>query len=424
LNDSTARIPLTRSTRSPHTIRVPTNIFAPEITQLFAQVRTAASTKTRKEVIVNGTATPVQYSYPSPSDWRDSWIYFLMLDRFANDKAPPRGSWNQRFKFRHGGTFRGVTAQLDYVRDLGAKAIWLSPILKNALPDWEYNYHGYGIQDFVSIDERFASDGTRATAERELIELIDQAHARGLYIILDIVINHAARVFDYVYEGLLVSSFRDPKVMDAPPGQEPPIQWLDGLGRARAEWQNEVPPSAHLSPDDAVYPVDFRRKIFFRCRGEKLSDAVASGSFAKGDFGDMRQLVVEFDASPESQSAIRAIYGTTPVLSILVLAYQFIIAKFDVDGFRIDAVKHVSPHHMECSGMLFANSRRRWASETFSRSVKSTTTKTRSPNSSAETALTPMVRNRCRPRLSPLPQASQNRQSHRRRWRRSDSGDF
>jgi len=175
--------------RSAHTIRVPTNIFAPEITQLFAQVRTAASTKTTKEVIVNGTATPVQYPYPSPSDWRDSWIYFLMLDRFANDKAPPRGSWNQRFNFRHGGTFRGVTAQLDYVRDLGAKAIWLSPILKNALPDWEYNYHGYGIQDFVIIDERFASDGTRATGERELIELIDQAHARGLYIILDIVIT-------------------------------------------------------------------------------------------------------------------------------------------------------------------------------------------------------------------------------------------
>jgi hypothetical protein len=98
------------------------------------------------------------------------------------------------------------------------RPIWLSPVLKNARPDWEHNYHGYGIQDFVSIDERFASDGTRATAESELTELIDQAHARGLHIILDMVINHAARVFDYVYEGRAVSSFRDPKIMDAPPG--------------------------------------------------------------------------------------------------------------------------------------------------------------------------------------------------------------
>ena len=120
---------------------------------------------------------------------------------------------------------------------------------------------------------------------------------------------------------------------------------------------DEVPLGAHLSPDDAVYPVDLRRKIFFRCRGEKLSDAVASGSFAKGDFGDMRQLAVEFDATLESQAAIRAIYGTTPVLSILILAYQFVIAKFDVDGFRIDAVKHVSPHHVE----MFGNAIREFA---------------------------------------------------------------
>ena len=82
--------------------------------------------------------------------------------------------------------------------DLGAKAIWISPVLKNPRPDWEHNYHGYGIQDFLSIDERFAFDGTQATAERELTELIEQAHARGLYIILDIVIKHAARIEPYV----------------------------------------------------------------------------------------------------------------------------------------------------------------------------------------------------------------------------------
>jgi hypothetical protein len=75
--------------------------------------------------------------------------------------------------------------------------------------------------------------------------------------------------------------------------------------------------------------------MFFRCRGEKLSDEIVSGSFAKGDFGDLRQLVVEFDATPESQTATRAVYGATPVLSILILAYQFVVAKFDVDGFRI-----------------------------------------------------------------------------------------
>jgi glycosidase len=336
---------------------VPTDIFAPEIAKLFAQVRTAACTKATKGVIVNGTNTIVAYPYPSPADWRECWIYFLMLDRFANDQAPPRSPWNQRFSFRQGGNFRGLTAQLDYVQDLGAKAIWISPVLKNARPDWEYNYHGYGIQDFLSIDSRFASDGTPETAERELKELIDQAHARGLYIILDIVINHAARVFDYVYAGQVVSTFRDPKVMDAPPGQELPIQWLDGLGFPRAEWTNEIPLDAHLSADDAVYPTDLRRKMFFRCRGEKLVDAVLPGGFAQGDFGEMRQLAVDFDAATESQRPLRDTYGTTPVLSILILAYQFVIAKFDIDGFRIDAVKHVSPRHVE----MFGNAIREFA---------------------------------------------------------------
>jgi hypothetical protein len=111
------------------------NIFAPEITQLFTQVRTAACTKTTKEVIVDGTKTAVAYPYPSLADWRDCWIYFLMLDRFANDKAPPRSPWNRRFNFRQGGNFRGLTAQLDYVLDLGAKAIWISPVLKNPRPE-------------------------------------------------------------------------------------------------------------------------------------------------------------------------------------------------------------------------------------------------------------------------------------------------
>ena len=103
---------------------------------------------------------------------------------------------------------------LAYLEQLGVKAIWLSPVLKNARPDRQYNYHGYGQQDLLNVDERFASDGTRATAERELTELIDEAHAREIYVVLDIVLNHAARVFDYVLPSGVVSSFSDQNVMN------------------------------------------------------------------------------------------------------------------------------------------------------------------------------------------------------------------
>ena len=172
---------------------------------------TRQAKRRREKVIVNGTIVPVPYPFPSPTDWRDCWMYFLMIDRFANHQAPPKGPWNQRFDWRQGGTFKGILAQLDYLRDLGVKALWLSPVLKNSRPDWQYTYTGYDTQDFLNIDERFGSDGTRARAERELGELISQAHARGIFVIVDMVINHAAKVFDYVYHGKIVDSSSIPK---------------------------------------------------------------------------------------------------------------------------------------------------------------------------------------------------------------------
>jgi hypothetical protein len=279
----------------PRTVSLDTadeGIFGPEIKQTFFQARDAAAKQTTRNVTVNGTVVPVPYPFLSPIDWRDCWMYFLMVDRFANTQAPPKHPWNQQFDYRQGGTFTGVTAQLNYLQDLGVKALWLSPVLKNPRPDWQYNYHGYNTQDFLHVDERFGSDGTRGSAERELADLIAQAHGRGIYVILDIVLNHAARVFDYVYKGQVVDKFDDPDVMNAPLGQEPPIQWLNGYGFPRADWQDQIPPDARLSPDDAVYPVDLQEKTFFRRRGNTLSYALSPEGFVKGDFVKQRQLVV------------------------------------------------------------------------------------------------------------------------------------
>lgn len=335
-------------TASPRT--APTEIFAREIAQASAQARDAASKRTTRNVTVNGTVVPLHYPFPSPTDWRDCWMYFLMLDRFANHRAPPNGPWNRRFDYRQGGTFKGITGQLDYLRDLGVKALWLSPVLKNPRPDWQFNYHGYNTQDFVNIDERFGSDGTLASAERELGELIAQAHGRGIFVILDMVINHAAQVFDYVYHGQVVDRFADAGVMNAPLGEEPPIKWLNGYGFPRADWQDQIPPGTPLSPDDAVYPVDLQEKTFFRRRGETLSYELLPEGFVKGDFIKQRQLVVEYDATPGSLAAVRARYGPRPVLNILIHAYQYLIAKFDFDGFRIDTAKHIEPHAIETFG--------------------------------------------------------------------------
>src|SRR5262245_66424497 len=75
-----------------------------------------------------GAARP---AHPSPADWRDLWIYFLLLNRFNNPDKAPTAPWDRPFRSRQGGTFAGVTAQLDYLSDLGCGALWLSPVLKN-----------------------------------------------------------------------------------------------------------------------------------------------------------------------------------------------------------------------------------------------------------------------------------------------------
>lgn len=297
--------------------------------------------------------------FPSPADWRDVWIYFVLIDRFArHDGEPPRSrggsppvEWDGVYAFRQGGDLEGVRRQLPYLERLGVKALWLSPVLKNPRPpEWPHNYHGYAAQDFLNVDERLASDGTRATAETELRALVDDAHARGIHVILDIVLNHAARVFDYVIDGRPESEVLSEPIMSAPLGQEPRIRWLDGSGAARAEWEQDLP-GAGLSPDDAVWPVELQRREFFRRRGTKLGDAVpAGGGFVRGDFGPMRQLVVEYDAAAAGETALEARRGRFPVLDILIKAHLYLIARYDFDGFRIDTVKYVHPEMIESFG--------------------------------------------------------------------------
>jgi len=334
---------------------MPTHIFEPSVSQTIANAQQDARDRRTKPVVVDAETRQVRTPFPSPGDWRDRWIYFLMIDRFNNPTRPPAGAWNRRFDFRQGGTFEGVRAQLGYLVQLGVKAIWLSPVLKNAKPTRGFGYHGYGQQDFMNVDERFASDGQRATAERELTALIDEAHAREMLVVLDIVLNHTARVFDYARPEGVVDRFADPAIMNGPLGTEPAVQWLNGFGASRADWQNRLDPPGQLHPDDAVWPSDLQDHRFFRRRGTKLTDEPDAGGFVRGDFDDMRQLVVEYDATDDH--LLRARYGVMPVLSILIRAHQYLMARYDFDGFRIDTVKYVHPEAME----IFGNSMREFA---------------------------------------------------------------
>jgi glycosidase len=357
---STAPTPTSTNPAAPTSASTTISITDPALQAALTTIRNAYQKNATKSVSINGQAKQIPYPFPSPTDWRDNWIYLLMTDRFNNDQKSPAGAWNQIYGYRQGGTFNGIAARLDYLFQLGVGAIWITPVLKNSKPpEWEYNYHGYGIQDFLAIDERFASDGTAATAEKELAALVDAAHARNIYVIFDIVINHGSRVFDYFLNGnTIVELDNNTAIMNAPPGSEPSIEWLNGLGFPRPDWTNAIPAGTTLSPDDAVWPSDLQRADFFRRRGNRLSDnSPAKGNFIEGDFGAFRQLVMEYAANNPGQSALRTSYGLYPVLNIMIQAYWYLIARFDIDGFRIDTVKYVDPDKME----QFANAMREFA---------------------------------------------------------------
>jgi hypothetical protein len=137
-----------------------------------------------------------------PHDWRDHWIIDPCRSlQQANTTRKPLDGATSTFQ---GGT-PAASERLVSARP-GRGAIWLSPVLKNC----QYNpttYHGYGIQDFLAVDPRLAADPVAAArrpelAENELRALIDEAHARGIYVIFDIVLNHAGDVFEYADAGV------------------------------------------------------------------------------------------------------------------------------------------------------------------------------------------------------------------------------
>lgn len=119
-------------------------------------------------------------------------IYFLMPDRFSNgDPTNDRvaglkdQSLNRDSIFhRHGGDLKGVQNHLDYLKDLGATTLWMTPVLENDMPD--RTEHGYAATNHYAIEKRFGGDAA-------YLALSDALHARGMKLIQDAVYNHVGR---------------------------------------------------------------------------------------------------------------------------------------------------------------------------------------------------------------------------------------
>ena len=311
-----------------------TSIWDPAI-----QPRTVADQALEVQARTRGIAIP--RPFPSPQDWRDLLIYQVLIDRFNNPDSGPRAAWDRPYDGFQGGTFDGLRQQLDYLQDLGIGALWLSPVQKNCLYS-STTYHGYGIQDFVAIDPRFASDPQAARqdpqlAEAELQALIDAAHERGIYVIFDIVLNHTGDVFGYSGYGSV-----------APWNNEPyTIHWRDAAGQEQQDWTS---PPTNPPLDAVVWPEELQENDYYLRHGNAFTRP-PSEQEAGGDFFSLKQ----FDTHIHGWNPVHGDYY--PVRDTLIHAYQYLIAKFDVDGYRIDTLKYIGSDFAQ----IFGNAIREFA---------------------------------------------------------------
>ncbi|MFJ3630573.1 pullulanase-type alpha-1,6-glucosidase [Streptomyces sp. NPDC090112] len=273
-------------------------------------------------------------SEPARHDLTREQFYFVLPDRFANgDPRNDRGGLTgSRLEtgldptdkgFYQGGDLKGLTDRLDYIKGLGTTAIWMAPIFKNQPvqgkgDDVSAGYHGYWITDFTQVDPHF---GTNADLER----LIDKAHAKGMKVFFDVITNHTADVVDYreaSYSYLSKGAF--------------PYLTKDGVpfddkdyaaGKAKfPKVDGESFPRTPFVPDakkNAKVPGWLNDPTMYHNRGDST---FAGESSEQGDFFGLDDLWTE---RPEVVDGMEKIYEKW-------------VRDFDIDGFRIDTVKHVN----------------------------------------------------------------------------------
>lgn len=245
---------------------------------------------------------PGKTYYDTAREWREEFIYFLLVDRFhdGTDRTPTNstgraaggGTFNQLGGVC-GGNLKGITRHLDYIAGLGCTAIWLSPIFENNSQD-AGSYHGYAIENYLDVDPRF---GTK----QDLIDLVDAAHALDMRVFLDVVINHSGDLWRY-----------------------------DAADNAYRYVDAQQFPLHSFRRADRPVPTELRDARFFHRRGQ-IQNYDAFPEFELGDFDRLKDWA----------------HGTTAdaseLMEILVAVHAHWIRETDVDGFRMDAVKHLGP---------------------------------------------------------------------------------
>jgi glycosidase len=293
--------------------------------------------------------------FPSPAAWEDQVLYFLLVDRFSDGResgyrdnagrlvadgptplftAADRdnavrsesnaGRWRAAGASWVGGTLRGAQTKIGYLRRLGVTALWVSPVLKQA--PHASSYHGYATQDFLAVDPRFG------TAE-DLRDLVRTAHDHGMYVILDVILNHTGDVFDYDADRHWTQDhqtgqwYLDPRW----DGKAYAVRgFRDATGAPTIPFRAGPLPEAW--PDGSVWPAELQAPDTFTRKG-RIAAWDHDPEFREGDFFGLKDVALGEGGLED--------YRPSAALRTLTRIYQYWVAYADLDGLRIDTVKHM-----------------------------------------------------------------------------------
>lgn len=115
------------------------------------------------------------------AQWKQRSVYQILTDRFAHDNGSTSACTN--LSVYCGGNYKGATAKLDYIAGMGFDAVWISPIVTN----YPNGYHGYWATNWNTYNSNFGT-------EQDLIDFVNAAHARGIWVMVDVVANHVGPV--------------------------------------------------------------------------------------------------------------------------------------------------------------------------------------------------------------------------------------
>lgn len=261
-------------------------------------------------------------------------VYFVLTDRFANGRAdndtggfgggPEENGFDPaRIGYFHGGDFAGLTARLDYIKSLGVTAVWITPPFQNKpVQNGSAAYHGYWVTDFLKVDPHLG-------ANDEYREFIRQAHARGLKVYMDIIVNHTADVIHYPdYK----TDYLDRKTHPLRDAEGRPLDErvlaYNGLGgdawpALSAERSFPFAPLVPAAERNVKNPAWLNDVTLYHNRG---NSTFRDESSLYGDFSGLDDTLTEHP---------RVVRGMIELFSSWVRDY-------DLDGFRIDTARHVN----------------------------------------------------------------------------------